>query len=84
MFRITYWLWNWLWMPLVIGLIVQHFEFRRRLAEKDRRIEEMEHLLLEYRNHSAGIIDVDDVSELLPGPGHEGEEHTGLNLKIDV
>ena len=74
----------WVVILLILGLIGQHLEFRRRLAEKDGRIKEMEELLLEYRNHTAGIIDVDDVHELLPGPGSEGEEHTGLNLKIDV
>ena len=75
---------NWLLILLIIGSIAQHIEYRRRLYMKDRRITELEGLLSQYRNHTAGIIDVDDVKELLPGPGGEGEEHTGLNLKIDV
>ena len=54
------------------------------LPSKDGRIKEMEELLLEYRNQTGGIIDVDDVHELLPEPGREGDEHTGLNLEIDV
>ncbi len=75
---------TWIVILLIVGLIGQHFAYRHRLGEKDRRIEEMDELLREYRDHKAGIIDVDDVKELLPGPGGEGEEHTGLNLKIDV
>jgi hypothetical protein len=75
---------TWLLILLIIISIVQHIEYRRRLYMKDRRITELEGLLSQYRNHTAGLIDVDNVNELLPGPGGEGEAHTGLDLKIDV
>ena len=72
------------WILLVISLIVQHFGYRRRLAEKDRRIAELEHLLNGYRDHPAEVIDADDIRELLPHPGEEAEGGAGVDLKIDV
>ena len=66
----------WLAILIVIGTIGEFFQqraYRRRLAEKDRRIEELEHLLVEYRNKQPGVVDVDDVNELIPGLGDEAE-----------
>ena len=75
---------GWLWILLIVGLLMHYFDYVRRLAKKDRRIEELEHLLSEYRSKTFGIIDVDDVRKLLPEPGVEGPENAGVDLKIDV
>lgn len=77
-------LWDWGWILLIVGIFAQYFDHARRLAAKDRRIEELEHLLAEYRDHRMKVVDTDDVRELLPSPGDEGAENRGVDLHIDV
>jgi hypothetical protein len=77
----------WLAILIVVGAIgeaIQQRAYRRRLAEKDRRIEELEHLLGEYRNKHPGVVDVDDVNELIPGLTAESEAPPDLHIRTDA